>query len=215
MEELTAQPNMHPVETPDLSLNEVLQIKAILEQLHSGVTLVNNWNGDLITGQDDEIAFPAEVNRNFYNLFIIEGKKLKSRHFQMTAELCLNENYGTEKPIAKWLTHLGNRDIRAEIMKFPTIVATKNHDVRGEIDPIQKCHYGFITDIDIQRGFIGFDFKFSDSIDQSLVGSLERELRLKNNPRASELSVIHWSVKRADLIKTLRSNNQNLSYPRA
>ena len=215
MEEIAEQLHTPPAMQDTLNQDEVFQIRQLLEHFHSGVTLVNNWNGDLISLSEDEEAFPAEINRNYFNLFIIEGTRLRSSHFQMSTDLCLGESLGTDAPIARWLRHLSSKEIQAEIMKFPTIVAIRSHISCSHIDPTQKCHYGYLTDIDIQRGFIGFDFKYSDGIDQAKIESLSDNLHLKNKPRASELSVVHWAVKCADLIGILRNNDQNLSYPKA
>ena len=173
---------------------------------------IGKVEGNVIVDEESNVPFPIDISHDYFNLFVIEGEKLRSRHFQMIPECCLCEEYATERPIAKWLKPLTKREI-SEIMKFPTIVANKTRRYNGEVDPTQKFHYGHLTDIDVQHGIIYFGFKMSDSIDQSLIESLVKDLHIVTKPRTSELTEIHWSVKNADLITTL-SRHVKLSKPK-
>ncbi len=188
---------------------ELMNMVTRCKQEHVTISKVE---GNVIVDEESNVPFPIDISHDYFNLFVIEGEKLRSRHFQMIPECCLCEEYATERPIAKWLKPLTKREI-AEIMKFPTIVANKTRRYNGEVDPTQKFHYGHLTDIDVQHGIIYFRFKMSDSIDQSLIESLVEDLHIVTKPRTSELTEIHWSVKNADLITTL-SRHVKLSNPK-
>ena len=169
------------------------------------VLAVNNVHGD-INYNDKSLReyIPANRNYNYFNLFVIEGNELVSGHFQMNADVCLSEDLGTDKGTARWLKKLLETE-REEVKSFPAVVATANRT------KVKDCHAGFLYNIDIQRGAICFDFKMIDKVTRDELALLSHKLHLIENPRCEELDTIHWAVKNANLISTLRRNGKELS----
>ena len=196
----------------ELSPEAYAELMGMFCQKRPEMVTIANVEGNVIADETSDVPFPIDISYDYFNLFVIDGEKLRSLHFQMSPERCLCEEYATERPVARWLKPLTRKEI-AEIMKFPTIVANKTRRYNGEVDPTQKFHYGHLTDIDVQHGIIYFSFRMSDSIDQSLLESLVHDLHIVTRPRTSELAEIHWSVKNADLITTL-SRHVKLSNPK-
>ena len=213
MENLPQQNNILQNTALSSSAQGELLLQEILKELRSGLH-IDNMNGNVNVYGQTKKPFPAAENQNYYNLFVISGSDIKSDHFQMPVEYCLNTRYGTNESISKWLMHLRDLEIQAELLKFPSILATKTQIINGRINPRQECQYGFLSDISVERGYLDFYFNFSDGLDQTVIEALTDELHLKNNPRATEMSVIHWAVKQADLVKILVDNGQHISYPK-
>ena len=214
MDNLIPQSNLPQCTNSNVPDVAVSQLKEILSSIRPGLMLIDTMEGNVNIYGNNKKPFPAYVNRDYYNLFVIPGSEIKTNRFQMPVDYCLSEKYGTEKSITRWLTHLRDLEIQAELMNFPSILATRSVLIDGTIKPTQSCQYGFISEISVEPGCIEFEFNFSDGIPQRLIESLAKESRLKNNPRATELSVVHWAVKRADLAKILFDSGQDISHPR-
>lgn len=170
-------------------------------------TVQDNRSNVLIAGgQQNQQGMPLRTNweYDYYNLFVIGGETF-----------CQFSQGNFVVPKEDALTRFVAEDIAEEIKKldkaamdrvqgFFCIFAPRNADY-AEPGNDQNALLGVITGI--QRQDEGFKIMYQtlNPISQATIHSLSSVLCIEGKPTISELDTTHWSVKKVNLVETLRA----------
>lgn len=169
-------------------------------------TVQDNRSNVLIAGGLHQQGMPMRTNweYEYYNLFVIGGETF----YQFSqGDLVV--------PKEDALTRFVAEDIAEEIQKldkaamdrvqgFFCIFAPRNADY-AEPGNDQNALLGVITGI--QRQDEGFKIMYQtlNPIPQATIHSLRNVLCIEGKPTISELDTTHWSVKKVNLVETLKA----------
>lgn len=141
---------------------------------------------------------PAFINREYFNLFVVEAGPLDGK-ILMAKRDSLNE-YTSElerKVFAK-----PNLEAAEKIKEIPALIMVKN--TRGNVaEDNQYAAFGFVTELKDFGEYIQVSYVIFNQIKQQRLNELADSLKLKMAPDVNELDVVHWSIKKVNLMDVL------------
>lgn len=104
-------------------------------------------NGDK---SSENHVIPANVNRNYYNLFVIGTEEYEKNYFFVDPKRAVSKYEHTSIDIVEQFGKLDAEAI-AQIKTFPSIFAAESRFINYQIDPTQKAYFGFVKDVKVQQ----------------------------------------------------------------
>lgn len=170
-------------------------------------TVQDNRSNVLIAGgQQSQQGMPMRTDweYEYYNLFVIGGEtfyQFSQGDFVVPKEDALTRFVAED--IAEEIRRLDEAAME-RVKGFFCIFAPRNADYAAPGDD-QNALLGVITGI--QRQDEGFKIMYQtlNPIPQATIHSLSRTLCIEGKPTIGELDTTHWSVKKVNLVETLRA----------
>lgn len=170
-------------------------------------TVQDNRSNVLIAGgQQSQQGMPMRTDweYEYYNLFVIGGEtfyQFSQGDFVVPKEDALTRFVAED--IAEEIRRLDEAAME-RVKGFFCIFAPRNVDYAAPGDD-QNALLGVITGI--QRQDEGFKIMYQtlNPIPQATIHSLSRTLCIEGKPTIGELDTTHWSVKKVNLVETLRA----------
>lgn len=169
-------------------------------------TVQDNRSNILIAGGQHQQGMPlrASWEYEYYNLFVIGGEtfyQFSQGDFVVPKEDALTRFVAED--IAEEIQKL-DRAAMDRVQGFFCIFAPRNVDY-AEPGNDQNALLGVITGI--QRQDEGFKIMYQtlNPIPQATIHSLSSVLCIEGKPTISELDTTHWSVKKVNLVETLKA----------
>ncbi len=142
--------------------------------------------------------YPEEINFDYYNLFVVEKQPF-------TGMLAIPKDLALKESIADVVREKFGRfgkEEREEIMKLPTLVATRNHNGRTT-DEHHIMMYGFVKKLSIQGELLTVQYSMNYQLGQQQMNEIEDALQLEHAPDSNELDRVHYTIKKVNLRKVI------------
>jgi len=157
------------------------------------------------TVQPDTTTLPilfggAELNREYYNLFVIGGEKFDGINFTVPKTKALVASI--EPDVKKRFFNLHDDRVVEQILRLPSLFMSENADYMKSY-PGQKALLGCVTELTVEPNNIRFSFYAYAQVYQQRITDISKNLGIMGNPGCSELNNTHWTIKRIDLMKAL------------
>lgn len=153
---------------------------------------------------------PAQISREYYNLFVIGVEEYEKNYFFVAPDRAVSKYERTAPEIVEKFGSLNDWAV-AQIKTFPSIFASESRFINYQIDPNQKAYLGFVKKIKVQQNnLIKIHFEKSQSVHQLTLLNLMSELEIVGRPRCSELERTHWAIKNINLIEILEDVGINM-----
>lgn len=144
----------------------------------------------------------APINREYYNIFVVDGEEFNEQYFKIPKDRALSM-YMSDRT-KKVLAGMTPKKRRQLIITMPSLfMAENNHSGRADDD--QKVIYGFVSDCKVYENDVKIYWKgLKNDISQVRINEILEELQLSRKKYFNELNKTHWSIKRCDLISELQ-----------
>lgn len=165
----------------------------------------NRSNVIIANGQTNQQGIPlrSEWEYEYYNLFVVGGETFSSfsqGNFVIPKESALTQFVAED--ICEEISKLDEAAMK-RIKGFFCIFAPRNIDYATP-GCNQQALLGMITEIQRQDKGFKITYQTLNSIPLTNLHSLSSALRIDGKPTISELDITHWSIKKANLVDTLR-----------
>lgn len=150
------------------------------------------------------IYVPSHVDREYYNIFVIDCEKFENPYFNVPRERALIEcmSNETKNQFFGWDNN-NTPEIKRRILTLPSLFMAENNQY-GNADDGQNVIFGFVTDFKIyEKDVKVYYYGYSLKISQKRLNELLKELQLYGDNNFNEMNRTHWSIKRCDLIQEL------------
>ncbi|MFR0555684.1 hypothetical protein [Pseudoscardovia radai] len=160
-----------------------------------------NQNFRGLPRSDGQFYVPAQINREYYNIFVIRGEKFDKPFFRMPRERALSGSMSSET--RERFPGVSESD-KKQIVTMPSLFMDENHQY-GNADAGQKAIYGFVSDYKIYDNEVKVYWcGYRLDIPQIRLNQLLDELQLSGDDRLNEMNRTHWAIKRCDLMQELQ-----------
>lgn len=176
--------------------------------VYAHVNTVNEYNQVVVINNGMAGAMQVALSQpdfdpECYNLIVVAGEELDGTcHVMVNKDRAITES--TSNELKRLYSQLTPEAI-VEVKKFPTIIATENHQY-GKTDENHLADYGLITDIKVQDNGIKIYYQLLNRIPQQKLNELRYELGLQGSESFNELNRMHWAIKKINMVNVLREN---------
>ena len=147
-----------------------------------------------------QIYTPPQIDREYFNLFVVLGEELEKGYFKVPRDRVLSESM-TEETKEMFATLTGEMIERVKTLPSLFMLESNNY---GYPDDDQMVIYGFVTGIKMYEESIKIYFcGHKSDIPQNKINDLREELWIKGSDKFNELNRTHWAIKKVDLIAEL------------
>ncbi len=155
------------------------------------ITTINN--GSVITSN----IIPSTTH---YSLFVLENEDYSKGYFLIDKKCSLTKYMDGLRDKYGCVT---NNNIGL-IKKMPCIFANKNNSYKVAT-PDQFAFFGYIAGIEEDDTTYKIYFSTTCSIEQNKLNQHEALLGIKSKDATNELDIVHWSIKKVNIKKALKS----------
>lgn len=169
--------------------------------LNTNIIVVNG------NGQNKGGDVATEINYDYYNLFVMGGEEFHCQvqgSFIVPADRALMESINPE--LKKDLAPLSAEAIEM-IKTFPALFCPEKQSSSGEG---QTFCYGYVTDIIVQDNGVRIKYLPLNEYRLGILDGLLFELGIQGNPKMSELTRTHWTIKKIDMVDVLQNEGLRL-----
>ena len=184
-------------------------IPTIITQVGNKNTQVANANNVNIIIQSAPANAQADLNKEYYNLFVVGDESFRDGHFIVPKERALTVYMSPE---AKAQFSSLSIDAISQIMRLPSLFANENHRY-GRTDDSHQAYFGLVTGIKPQDNGIKIYFRSFTAIPQQRLNELAFELAIQGSKSFNELNRTHWAIKRINLIEELKKAGVSVLVP--
>lgn len=166
------------------------------------VNLTVNQQVANMPSSGSRIWIPSRVEREYYNIFVIDCEKFDKQYFNVPRERALSGCMSNEtmNQFSGWDN---TPEIKQRILTLPSLFMAENNQY-GNADDGQNVIFGFVKDFKIYEKDVKVYYKgYILNISQKRLNELLKELQLYGNDNFNEMNRTHWSIKRCDLIQEL------------
>ncbi|MBR1709772.1 MAG: hypothetical protein IJ719_13235 [Clostridia bacterium] len=157
---------------------------------------INNYNGPTMVNEGIGALELLQLDRNYYNLFIVDGELFESRSFMLPLARSLNDCIREE--IRDKFRRLTEGDI-AHLMHIPSVFATPN-DRHKSANGEHQAILGRLTGIRVQGESARFNWKPYCLVPQQIFNENERLFNIWYADAVNELDDEHWTIKDISLL---------------
>lgn len=144
---------------------------------------------------------PKCINREYYNIFVLEAETFDRPYFEIPRKRSLCECMSEETK--EKFSGMTDEDKR-QITEMPSLFMAENSQY-GNADINQRVIYGFVTDYKIFENDVKIYWSgYKLDISQVRLNEMLEDLQLIGDNRFNEMNRTHWAIKRCDLIEKLR-----------
>lgn len=141
---------------------------------------------------------PAMINNQYYNLFVVEQSGFngmmsipRKNALDDYTDVDIRRIYAKPKLAAL-----------EDIKQLPSVFVIRNK-YGNHTDPGQNAGLGYVVNIEELGDVIRITHSPLRPIQQEILNGLEKELKLKSAAEINELDVVHWSIKKVDIMQIL------------
>lgn len=143
------------------------------------------------------------INRNYYNLFILGAEPFDTDHFIVPLDRALS-SYWTSDELRAELGELSNEAIE-KIKTFPALFMPEAEGYYAKASEEQQVFFGFVDGVRIQDNGIKIRCQLLWPIPMQQISNIGFDLGMKDMTRAiSEMNHTHWAIKRINLVEELK-----------
>lgn len=141
---------------------------------------------------------PSMINNQYYNLFVVDQTGFngmvsipRKTALDDYTDVDIRRIYAKPKLVAL-----------EKIKQLPSVFVIRNK-YGNHTDPGQNAGLGYVINMEELGDVIRIMHTPLQPIQQELLNGLERELDLKAAAEINELDVVHWSIKKVDIMQIL------------
>lgn len=142
------------------------------------------------------------INRNYYNLFVMGAEPFDSDHFIVPPDRALSP-YWTSDELRNELGELSDEAIE-KIKTFPALFLPEANDYYAKASDEQQVIFGFLDSVRVQDNGIKIRYQPLWPIPMQQISNIGFDLGMKDMTRAiTEMNHTHWAIKRINLMEEL------------
>lgn len=166
----------------------------------------NNYNIST-TVNGHTITSNIHANNQFYNLFVLDSEDFAKAYFTIKrSEALLHLDADIEKMHTKDDINTLNG-----CLLYPCLFANKNSKKYKIAADDQLVYFGYLTKIEETQEGYKFFFSIVSSLPQSIFNDNCAAFNLKTSIGENELDKVHWSIKKKNIVKSIRSLGFNVA----
>lgn len=152
------------------------------------------------------ITSNLKPNNDYYNLFVLESEEFDKGYFIINNNDVLlyldnniQSNYSKSKP-----------ETLDVAISYPCLFTNKNasYKIAG---PDQLSYFGYLTNIEKVDNGYKFLFSIVSALPQDIFNNNTDLFGIKDSHGENELDKIHWSIKKINLVQSIRSLGHNVA----
>lgn len=186
-----------------------MNTQATEKQIDNPFTFIQNGANSTQIGYVNQLSInyngyctnylPPMVNNQYYNLFVVEQDSFDG-YISIPRKNALDDY--TDMDIRKIFAKPKLAALN-EIKQLPSLFLSRNM-FGNRTSLYQKAGIGYVIDAKEFGDVIRIAHSNLQPISQQYLNEIAEELLLKTSPERNELDVVHWSIKRADLLHILK-----------
>lgn len=174
-----------------------------VENLHlteKHINISTTVNGNTITSN-------IQPNNDYYNLFVLDAEEFTKGYFiikRQDALLHLDND-------AKEIHHKGDFESLVGCVLYPCLFTNKNAADYKKATANQFSYFGYLTKIEETQEGYKFFFSIVSSLHQNIFNDNCAAFNFKSSIGENELDKVHWSIKKKNLVKSIRALGYNVA----
>lgn len=174
-----------------------------VENLHlteKHINISTTVNGNTITSN-------IQPNNDYYNLFVLDSEEFAKGYFiinRQDALLHLDID-------AKEIHSKGDFNSLIGCLLYPCLFMNKNSVSYKRAADDQLSYFGYLASIEETQEGYKFFFSIVSSLPQNIFNDNCDAFNLKSSIGENELDKIHWSIKKKNLVKSIRALGFNVA----
>lgn len=164
------------------------------------INISTTVNGNTITSN-------IQPNNDYYNLFVLDSEEFAKGYFVINRQDALLHLDNDAKEIHR----KDNFNSLIRCLLYPCLFANKNSVSYKKAADNQLSYFGYLANIEETQEGYKFFFSIVSSLPQNIFNDNCAAFNLKTSIGENELDKVHWSIKKKDIVKSIRSLGFNVA----